>query len=75
MTTYSVFCEEQFIGEYKTYEEAVEVATEDGKLKANFIGCIKHSNKEVFTFAYPTPQGDEVLDFIIYFSISNNLNN
>ena len=59
--------EEQFIGSYNTYEEAVAKATEDGKTGANFIGRVRDSEKETFTYTYNTPDGDEQCDFIIYF--------
>ena len=64
---FQVYMEEQFIGSYNTYEEAVAKATEDGKTGANFIGRVRDSEKETFTYTYNTPDGDEVLDFIIYF--------
>lgn len=64
---YKVYCEEQFIGSFETYEEALSKATEDGKTGANFIGSVTYSEKEVFTYTYNTPDGDEQLDFIIYF--------
>jgi len=65
---YNVYCEEQFIGSFETYEEAVKCVTDNGKIDCNeFRGSTKTNEKEVFVFTYDTPNGDEQLDFIIYF--------
>ena len=62
---FQVYCEEQFIGSFETYEEALYKATKDGNTGANFIGCLEIDNKEIYTYVYNTPDGDEQLDFTI----------